>query len=407
MADSREAGGLGNGSILLIPALILGFYVGMQGIAMMPFLIGLVVDRFAVSEATGGYMASIQLGASAFASLTVAPRLNRLNRRRLFLGGAIASCIVNLASAAILALDSLPMIFVLRGLDGIAQGIIIATVSAIAAGTTNPIRAFAFMNGGLAVTAGILFIFLPYVLQSWQLLGLFGLMALLAGASSTIAVSVPPYYAGATTDPDAGSDMASSADHPVRLTAWVVLLAFLFFTTVTGGVWAYVERIGVNAVGLDITKIGRIVSVAAFLMVAGPYLANYTARFRPGRTLVVTLSCAAYLGVAIGLSLTTVVWLYALCVVSHTVVSGFAVTFLSALFAELDPLGRIAAASPAFNTIGNAVGPAIAGATIPMFNGYAGIGLMSSLLLVCSLAVFVFVIRSIDRARSLPSSTMP
>ena len=367
-------------------ALIAGAFVGMQGIVLLPVLIGASIDGFGLREQTGGYLATVQLGVAATSAFLISLRINRLSRRRLYVLGAVIACAGNMLSFIAILSKNVPLLFLSRVIEGSGEGLLIATVNAVAAGTPRPLRSFAVMNGGLAVAASSAYLLSARLLEQQGPRGLYVMMALFAAVAALCVPFLP-------ADTVKASTTEGRFGFPVR--AWYGQLAYTLFMLVTGGTWAFCLRLGVKNVGLSAAQVGRVISIAAALMIAGPYLANLLGK-RFGWILPVTAAALAYFMVAWSFASVTSTWAFAITCVSHAVVSSFAMTIGQALLAELDPSGRAAAASPAFNSLGNSLGPSVIAMALPHFRNYDAIPWLAAVVLSCSLAIYVTVIRSLN-----------
>ncbi|MBT7951347.1 MAG: hypothetical protein HN764_06975, partial [Gammaproteobacteria bacterium] len=70
-----------------------------------------------------------------------------------------------------------------------------------------------------------------------------------------------------------------------------------------------------------------------------------------------------------------------------------------ALTAFVDPLGRLAVGSVVMQTAGTAIAPSLAGSILLLGGGYAGIGIVSFLLIMASCILVWRVARQADAAR--------
>jgi len=372
-------------------ALIVGTFVGMQGIVLLPVLIAASIDGFGLQEQTGGYLATVQLGVAAVSAFLISLRINRLSRRRLYVLGAGIACAGNVLSFIAILSKNVPLLFLSRVIEGSGEGLLIATVNAIAAATSRPLRSFALMNGGLALAASGAYLLSGRLLEQQGPRGLYAMMALFAAVAALCVPLLPAETVKVST-------IEGRFGFPVR--AWYGQLAYTLFMLVTGGTWAFCFRLGVKDVGLSAAQVGRVISIAAALMIVGPYLANLLGK-RFGWILPFTVAAFAYFMVAWSFASVTSTWAFALTCVSHTIVSSFAMTIGQALLAELDPSGRAPAASQAFNSLGNSLGPSLVAMALPYFQNYDAIAWLAAVVLSCALAIYIVIIRSIQPSHAV------
>ena len=373
--------------------LIAGNCVATQSVLLLPFWMGASIDTFGLSEQQGGWLASMQLGTISLATLATAPVVHRVDRRRIFLFSLLFSVLSNGLSIFSISLASVAILFLSRALCGIAEGILIATVFAIAARTAKPIRVFAMMNGAAAVFSASIYFTSPYLIAP------FGSSALYAMMLSTALLSIP--LAHRISMISGAKEQRSTAASPLGYSRQSIaaLIMYGLFACAIAGTFAFSQRIGVNSVGLGIERIGLIIGVASILMISGPWLANLLGD-RFGQRIPIMASVILYSGVALCFAFAVTQQMYIAAVLGHAVIAAFATTFLSAFLASLDNSGRVAAAGPAFAGIGSAAGPTIMAIAIPCLPGYQAIGWVTLFLLIIVGSGFLTLTLSIDRNHS-------
>ena len=363
------------GSKALYIALIAGNCVASQSILLMPFLMGTGIDTFGLSEPQGGWLASTQLAAISVATLVVAPLVHRIDRRRVFICGLLLSILSNGISILSVSMGSVTVLFLSRALCGTGEGILIAMVFAVAAGTARPIKTFAAMNCGAAVFAALIYLTSPYLMLA------LGSSALFAMMLATALLSMPLARWVSVVSSSKGQYPASTSSRGYSRQAITALLMFGLFACVVGGTFAFAQRIGINSVGLGLERIGLIIGVAAILTISGPWLASLLGG-RIGQSIPIISSVVIYAGVALCFAFADSQQMFIAAVLLHAVVAAFATTFLSAFLASLDASGRVAAAGPAFAGMGSAAGPSIMAFVIPLLPGYQAIGWVGLFLLL-------------------------
>ena len=386
------------GSRAGMAALMLSYFVGSQGISLLPFWMGTVIDGFSVGEQTAGALATMQLGILGGVSLLLSAMVHRVNRKRAIMLGLALSVAGNLVSILAFSNQSLGLLFASRAATGLGEGMVLALTTALAARTAAPIRTFALLNGSMAVLAGVVFLGSPALIGEFGASGFLGVMLFAALAAGALSRHLP----------DARSASVDARGAPVNwsfgLRPWLVLLQFGVCATVTGGVWAFAERVGANGVDLTLQTIGNVIAIAAFAAPLGPIIANLIgARF--GHSIPVAIGIVLYVGVAFAFGYASSLPLFVAGAVGHGVVAVFLSTYLSAYLAHLDPSGRVAAASPAFNAAGNALGPSIMAISLTGGLGYRPLGWTALVLLGAVLAVLAPILRKSDRERRRSKSS--
>ena len=371
-------------------ALLPGYLTGMQGIALLPFCIGSIIDSFDVSQGVAGGLATIQLGILAFVSLFLSSIINRVNRRWFLFIGTSISIFGNFLSIIAVVTQSIILLFVARMLTGFGEGVAVATISAVAASTVNPTRTFAYMNGYGVIIIGCVFLTSPALIESYGASGLFGIMM----SIGIIAIASVSYVPNTKTSNDSISK--NNLNWNFGLKPWLCLLLIGAIAIATGGVWAFAERVGVQNVGLPLQNVGVMIAVAAFVTPIGPIMANLIGN-RFGRTLPVTTGLALYILVAFVFAYTADPALFFIGVVGHSIVSVFLGTYLAGFFSFLDPSGRVVAASLSFTSVGNAIGPSIMAFAMVYGSGYEALGWTALFLLSLTIVCFFPILWEIDK----------
>ena len=375
-------------------ALLPGYLTGMQGIALLPFCIGSIIDSFGVSESVAGGLATLQLGILAFVSLFLSSIIHQINRRWFLLIGIGISIIGNFLSIIAVITQSIVMLFIVRMLTGFGEGIVVATISAVAAGTLNPTRAFAYMNGYGVVIVGFVFLTSPALIENYGASGLFGIMMLIGIIAITSVGFVP------LTKASKNSISKNNFKWNFGFKPWICLFLLGLIAITTGGVWAFAERIGVQLVGLPLQSVGAMIALAAFITPIGPIIANILGN-RFGRTLPVITGLALYILVAFIFTYTVNPTLFFIGVVGHSIVSVFLGTYLAGFFSFLDPSGRVVAASLSFTAVGNAIGPSIMACALVYGSGYEALAWTALFLLSLTIICFFPILWEVDKKAKL------
>ena len=377
-------------SVSYLAALMAGYFVGAQSIALIPFWMGTIVEGFAVDEQTAGGLATLQLGVLGAVALLLSAGVHRINRQRFIQLGVALSIAGNLVSIYAFSLRSLELLFVARTVAGVGEGLALATATALAAGTANPIRTFSLLNGCMAIMAGIVFLGLPTLIRHFAAPGFFAAMM----AAGVLAASLSRYLSGSTSLAPAAQNR--TVNWAFGLRSWLVLTMLGLCAIVTGGVWAFAERVGINSVRLSLQTVGTVMAVAAFAAPLGPLIANFIGT-RFGHTVPVVTGAVLYIGVAFAFGFAFTLPIFVVGAISHAIISVFLATYLSAYMAYLDPSGRVAAASPALISAGNALGPSVMAYTLVMGSDYQALAWTAVALLGVVIGGMTPLLRQSDR----------
>ena len=195
------------------------------GAETLPVLVGAMMDGLGLDAVRVGRIASVEMGAQALAALGLAPRIDRLDRRRLIVAAGCVAVLAHLGSARA---SSETEILALRGLAGLAEGTALAVVNAALAASRNPDRTYAAvaLAGGILV-AGLMGV-LPLASEAWQHAGAFVLLAAAVLLALPAAARIPrgprvgrgdvPSTKASAERPTARTSMAAAArPSPTRM----------------------------------------------------------------------------------------------------------------------------------------------------------------------------------------------
>jgi len=349
---------------------------------VLPLLIGSLIDGFGLDEVGAGLLGSLELGGLAFASLLLAPRVDRMSRRHLAICGVIAACAGHGLSALA---GSFPVLVLARVVAGLGEGAAIAAANSAAASARDPDRLFAQATvlGGL-VFAGAL-VLLPYAIEPWGHSGGFG-------AIVGISILCVPFLFWL---PTLSESAAASRGLPGRRLLGITTLASIFlFSVGQGAIWAFSERIGIT-VGFSREEVGLALGGTTLAGLAGGVIAAVVGT-RGGRPTLLAVGLggnvvATWMVVIAGSS-----ELYLAGLLAWAIAFFFALPYLLGTAAALDPVGRWTAAAAGISAVGVAIGPGAAGLMV-IDSGYPALG---GFVIACGLGAGVLILpvaRAVDR----------
>lgn len=355
-------------------AMVLGNFVGLQGPILVPLWLGIASASFELGESTGGWLVTTELGAMAIASLFISTRMDKLNRRTVAWLGIILAVAGNLMAIYAFQNVSFSALFAARGIAGLGEGLIVASVNAAAAGTHNPTRTFALMSGAFIAIAALVFASAPFVVEMFGGAGVFGLMGAIGLVTALAIVALPSKIKNIGTS-------ESRLTTPFNRRAILMLLGFAIANACFISVWTFVGQIGIQSFGLHLETVGSVLGLATLLGILGPLGANFMG-LKLGKSPPVCVALGLYWLALLAFSFSndSIVYISAVCGASIVVM--FFITFMMTRFGELDVNGRVAAAAPAFQSLGNAIGPALGGSVIVLMTGWSGLALIGTLLLI-------------------------
>lgn len=369
-----------------LAAMAAAFLVGSAGNLTLPLWLGAAVEGLGADERAVALVGSAELACLAAASLVIAPRAGRTNRRSLAVAGALLVCLGH--GVAALA-PSLAVLLVARMLAGAGAGAAVASANASAAATSVPERAYAriFVLGGAG--CALLMVGMPYAIGPWGTAGAFGALLAATLVSSPLLVFIPAH-------PPASEDPVKPALSLGPAVA-AALLASLIVTVGLDALWAFAERIGRRA-GLEPTALGLVLGLASLAVLAAAALASWLG-LRLGRVAPLVLGFGVLAGSAVALGHARSPGVYVVAVLLLGPGFFFTQPFIMGAMAALDPYGRVSAAAGGAMTVGAALGPGVGGLLVAA-EGYASLGWLGATCGLVALALMGPVALHVDRVRN-------
>jgi predicted MFS family arabinose efflux permease len=361
---------------------VAGFVVAYASENVLPLLIGSLIDGLGLDEVSAGILGSLELGGLAASSLLLAPRVDRMSRRRLAIWGALAACAGHLLSALA---SSFSVLAFARIAAGLGEGAAIAAANSAAASARAPDRLFAqaIVLSGLVYAAAL--VALPHAIVPWSYPGGFG-------AIVGLSVLCLPFLLWLPTIPESAA--ASPGQRGRRLLGITTLGSIFLFSVGQGAIWAFSERIGI-AIGFSGKEVGLALGVTTLAGLAGGVIAALLGT-RGGRPLLLTVGLGANVVATWMVVIAGSSELYLLGLLAWGIAFFFALPYLLGTAAALDAHGRWTAAAAGISAVGVAIGPGAAGLMVSG-SGYSALG---GFVIGCGLgaaALILPVARRVDR----------
>lgn len=364
-------------------AMILTGIAGVAAAGLNPVIATAYVDYLDFSEAQAGYVLAADMSGFAIGTLLVSARIHIWNRRMVAICGIAILLIGNLACLGLGGFDSMLIArFIIGTGAGSAAGVMAASIAA----SGSPDRFFGFYTVVTLSIFALLMSLATVLLTSFGIKGLFSLLACMTLPALCLVRNFPAYVPGRKINVDGKS--SSWRDLPLKVVL-IVSIATLAYYIGTGGVWPYISQVG-KARGFAIQDVGNLLAVAQLFGVAGALVPVFLGA-RLGRMAPITLSLLASAGCLLALLFFGNKLVYALVIQFYMFFWLLFFPYLMGIVSELDPVGRLAGVSYALQSIGFAIGPALAallitgGGYTALF--YLGIGCyLVTLLLLLSLA---------------------
>ncbi len=349
--------------ISLLSIMLTGI-AGVTVAGLNPIIATAYVDYLGFSEAQAGYLLAADMSGFTIGTLFVSTRIHVWNRRMIAVTGLVILLLGNLVC---LALSSFDALLVARLFIGLGSGSVAGAMAASLAASGSPDRFFGFYTILTLSTIAILMLMTPRLLIAFGIGGLFWLLAAMTLPAFCLVRNFPE-FAGNGNDVRHSSS-ASWRDMPLNI-VMVVSIATLVYYVGTGGVWPYISQVG-KAQGFAIEEIGKLLAVAQLFGIAGA-MVPIVLGSRLGRALPIAVSLLSSIICLIALLTLGGKLVYALVVQLYMFVWLLFFPYLMGIVSELDPLGRLAGISYALQSVGFAVGPALA-ALLITHGGYTAL----------------------------------
>ena len=330
----------------------LGIYtIGGLFWAFLPFFVGLKVSTGGFSQTQAGALGSAYLIGFSVASMTALWWAGRFNWRRL----AAAMAAVVIAALLLLArLDGFALSLTIVSVVGLMMGAFWTVAYRIFSGSGNPERSFSI---GIVVSysalALVTFVIGEFVVEDF---GLAGSGYVLGAVVLVLALSALLLPRGLESGGEAAGQGSWRPSPPVAL----ALLAILGTSFGFAAVWAFTERIGIDA-GFNTSQVSPVIASNLLASAGGSVLATLLG-MRVGRMLPLYIGMVAIVVSIVGLIAVDSFSTYAFAVAGLGLSIGFVMPYQMGYLAALDRDNRFVLLIAAAQGIGSAAGPFAGGA---------------------------------------------
>lgn len=361
---------------------------GAAVLVLLPMLVGGFVDYLGFSGTDLALLAAADMLGAAFGTLIISPKVDKINIKKTATISIIIMVVGNLLSIGI---TGVWILFIIRIFCGLGQGISMGAACAVMSHTEKPDRAIAlFVVAALLFGAVGLYV-LPYILSSGGLDYLYICLAIVATASLVCIFWLPKHALAVVSAEDTSND---SSDMIKPVMKWMAVLGVLAYFMAQGSVWAYIERMGVEA-NISMSDIGLALGICSIFGAAGGLTAAVLdirfGRFAP-------LTVAAIISVVGLMILLTDFNLLTYTIAASMFNYGWNYTYPYQLTAirSVDPTARLVSIAVAMQTFGLAIGPVIAGMLISE-GDYEIAKWMGIIFIICALLMLAPTSRYADR----------
>ena len=241
--------------------------IGTVGILFLPLMVGGIIDELAFDKIQAGYIAAAEMAGVAIASGLGIYWVRRVNWQTTATYASIIFIGANWISTGI---DGYWLMFIARLLVGLSSGVLLAIGLACQSDSKNAQRIFGYWVACQMTVSSVGYLLLPGIRTQWGLDGfLFALMIL--GATSFVSILFLPEH-GKSRTVDANGPRSSMVLGGLALSG-----ALLFFMA-QGGLWAFLERLGLAA-NLTVSQIGFALAISSYCGIVGGLAKNWLADF--------------------------------------------------------------------------------------------------------------------------------
>jgi predicted MFS family arabinose efflux permease len=350
---------------------------GMVDLVALSVWVGALIAHYGFDPQRAGGLPTLFLVGAVLASVTLAPRIQRVRGRWV---AAIGFGISALAFWTAASVTSYAQLAVLHAIAGVAAGAALSVTHGTIARSANPHRLFAVVGIALGVFAIVFLAGTPQLIAALggsALFHAFAAVMALGALASLLAFPTPE------KEPGAGAQRAKPAALPKVV--WFGIVGVSCMTLVQAMIFSFLEPAGLRR-GFDQGAInGVLIALGLVNLLPAALAALLQKRLAARKVLLVGPVIQLALGATIMTS--PVFEPYAFAAAFFAAVMIFTHTFAFGLLARLDGSGRALTGTPAMLMIGSAVGPFLGGTLANAF-GYESLAVAAACLAVIATTCF-------------------
>lgn len=320
----------------------------------LPVIMGVLAEDRGLTNAQLGAVASIAMGTTFVSSIFVTSIVARWRRRPIIAGALMLLAIGHggfvWGGATFQALATFAI------LSGLGSGVCYSMSLGILSAARNSVRVFSILLFFQVIVTAIELAGFPWIARYAGSSGVFAVLSGLSIGSLSLIRWVPE------GEMQESGRVLGRLGTTTILAGGLCLAGVMFFYVSIGSLWTYLERVGVS-LGLAPAFVGSALSIGNLLSLLGT---------------VIAVTLAAKLGTQRALGLSLAALAAALAIMGGalgvpTYLVGTAVFFLcwnlidilqATTISGLDRAGRVTALIPAAQSLGNTLGPAVAGTAL-------------------------------------------
>lgn len=355
-------------------ALMVAHCAGMVDLVALSVWVGALIVHYGFDPQQAGGLPTLFLAGAVLASVTLAPRIQRLNARWVATAGfAISALAFWLASGT----AQYTQLALLHAVAGVAAGAALSVTHGTIARSANPHRLYAVVSIALGVFAVAFLAGTPQLIAAQGGAALFIAFAVVMAAGAVAALVAFPTPAGHV---DAGAGTT-----PLPRVVWFGIAGIACMTLVQAMVFSFLEGVGLHR-GFERAAINGVLIALGLVNLLPAALAAVLQK-RVAARKVLMAGPIVQLAFATAVMVSPAFGPYAVGAAFFAAVLIFTHTFAFGLLARLDASGRALTGTPAMVMIGSAIGPFLGGTLVNAF-GYEALAVAAACLAAIAVACF-------------------
>lgn len=356
-------------------ALMVAHCAGMVDLVALSVWVGALIAHYGFDPQRAGGLPTLFLVGAVLASVTLAPRIQRVNGRLVATAGFAISAVAFWLAAGTTVYAQLGTLHFVAGLSA---GAALSVTHGTIARSANPHRVFAIAGMSLGVFA------VAFLAGTPQLIAAQGGPVLFKAFAAVMAVGA---VASLLAFPGEGMAAATAQARPAPLprVVWFGILGISCMTLVQAMIFGFLEGVGTHR-GFERAAINNVLIVLGLVNLLPALLAALLQKRLAARKVLMAgpvLQCA----LAAAIMLSPAFGPYAVGASLLAAVLIFTHTFAFGLLAQLDTSGRTLTGTPAMLMVGSAIGPFLGGTLVNAF-GYESLAAAAVVLAIAAVSCF-------------------
>ncbi len=349
-----------------------------------PLLVGGLITVMGASEQQSGQLMTLELLSMSVVAMVATPLGDRARRPLILALATLVLVVVHILSAMV---QVYALLLALRVVAGVGAGILLLAVNTTIAASGDPVRLYG--AGAVAGTSlGVALLFLmPPLIADHGLAGAYGPLAIVA----LVVLGFVRWMAsttGAASPEQVPQEKAEMGVSPLRVA--LMLFALFVIQMTQAALYAFSERMGVEAVGLSTADMGLLLAVGYLSAVPASVLASWLS-YRLGRYLPLILGFVAYGMATLTMAVTASVQLFVVSFVLFNFSYFFVLPYQLGIPADLDHSGKLSGVGVGTIFIGLSCGAFLGGVLVSQF-GFTSLGIVAAATACAGVCLLLYVI---------------